>query len=652
MVVEPALVAIPQTEGEIEVLKESLRGNPLIMGSVMSHDFTTAPVIVYLDSLIDELATLMAIDSVLQAFPGRAEVLKGGLPYIRAAILDDVKRDGAILVPLALVIMLVLLRLAFREWRGVIIPFSIVIMSMSVAMGLPHLFGWKLSVISLLVPVMMIAIANNYGIHLIARYQEIDNSGAELSVRQIVTKLLGALRKPVVLTGLTTIAGVLGLLTHSIIPARQVGILTAIGIGYALLLSLLFIPAWLSYLPRPVKIEVTRRSASPDGSSGFLHRIARYVTTKAKSVVFVSILITVVLGTGIIFLKVDSNQENFFPDSHPVKRASIAINRSFGGSQSISVLVEADILDPDNMQAIDQWCNSVSGKPGVGSALSIATVIREMSKALFLPEETYHDSIPGSREALAQMVEIYNMSGDPDDFSPLVDLNYTRAHIMIRFSNPSARNIRRVLLSAADFKNRIDGTVLPGGYAYIMDEFSGRIVKGQIYSILSALATILVLLIMIFRSLKIGLIATLPIVASIIILLGIMGWTGIPIDPATALLSSIMIGVGVDYTIHFIWRYRSELERGLSAVDSAVKAVSTTGRGIVFNALSVITGFSVLLFSGFTSIRFFGYLVIISIGVCLISALVSVPAIFIMAQSSGLRAQGSGLRDYSITETN
>ena len=298
------------------------------------------------------------------------------------------------------------------------------------------------------------------------------------------------------------------------------------------------------------------------------------------------------------------------------------------------------------MQAIDEWCISVAGEPGVGSAISIATVIREMSKALFMPGEMYYDSIPRSREALAQMVEIYNMSGDPDDFTQLVDLNYTRAHIMIRFSDPSAQNIRRVLLSAGEFEKRIDGTIVTGGYAYIMDEFSGRIVKGQIYSILSALATIFVLLIMIFRSLKIGLIATLPMVASIIILLGIMGWTGIPIDPATALLSSIMIGVGVDYTIHFIWRYRSELEMGLSAVDSAVKAVSTTGRGIVFNAVSVITGFSVLVFSGFTSIRFFGYLVIISIGVCLISSLVSVPAIFIMAQGKALRpAQGAARRD-------
>jgi predicted RND superfamily exporter protein len=107
-----------------------------------------------------------------------------------------------------------------------------------------------------------------------------------------------------------------------------------------------------------------------------------------------------------------------------------------------------------------------------------------------------------------------------------------------------------------------------------------------------------------------------------------MGFTGIPLDPATALLSSLMIGVGVDYTIHFIWRYMEEM-RVTNPAESVQRTLVTTGRGIVFNALSVITGFSVLLFSGFTSIRFFGYLVLISIGVCMVSALLLVPAILL-----------------------
>jgi uncharacterized protein len=639
MLVDKALPFVPASDEEAEVVKSALRDNRLVMGSVMSDDFTAASVIVYLDNVVPEEVTLTSIDSLLAVYPGEAAVLRGGLPYIRRAIMVDVRRDGIILVPAALVIMLLLLLISFREWRGVVIPFTVVVLSMAVAMGLSPLLGWKLSILSLLVPVMMIAIANNYGIHLIARYQEIAHSGGELTVLQIITKLIQSLKKPVIFTGLTTIAGILGLLTHSIIPARQVGILTALGVGFALLLSLFFIPAWMSFLPRPATIKVNRNGAVPDGSGGYLLRIGRIVAANPRRVLVLSAILTVGLGSGILFLKVDSNQENFFPGSHPVKKASVVINRSFGGSQNVSIMVVADMLDPVNMKAVDEWCKAIEYEHGVGSVVSVAGVVREMSKALYDSSEVLFDAIPDSREALAQMVEIYNMSGDPDDFEQLVDLNYTRAHIMVRFNDPAAESIRSVVEKGSLLGNSIDGEVITGGYAYIMQEFAGKIVKGQFSSILFALTIIFVLLVLIFRSLKEGIIATLPLLVSIAILLGIMGWAGIALDPATALLSSVMIGIGVDYTIHFLWRHRTERIRGLSPADAAAKAIATTGRGIVFNALSVMTGFSVLIFSGFTSIRFFGYLVIISIGVCLVAALMLVPAMMIIAQGEGSGAK-------------
>jgi uncharacterized protein len=630
MVVEPAMAVVPTSSVEMERLKASLSENSLVMGSVISDDFTTAVIIVSLNDQHSETRLLTSIDSLIDKYPGSAEVLKGGLPYIRAAIMSDVRRDGLILVPLALVIMLFLLRLLFREWRGVVIPFTVVVMSLAFTMGLAPLFGWKLSVISLLVPVMLIAIANNYGIHLIARYQEIDRNNDNITVRHIITNLMRSLRQPVVFTGLTTMAGLLGLLTHSIVPARQVGILTAAGVGYALILSLLFIPSWLSLLPRPV-VKTSRKSDGLQRERGrWLNHIAAMVANNARMIFIVSMVATFVLGAGILFIRTDSNQENFFPPSHPIKMASNAINENFGGSQNISILIEADLLDPDNMMAIDQWSTGIAEKAGVGNVISIATAVREMSRALFMPGEQWYDGIPDSGDALAQIVELFNMSGDPEDFSQLVDLGYTKAQIIIRVNEPTHQNIREIIKSVAQLEENIKGTVTTGGYAYIMDEFAGRILKGQIYSILFALTTIFILLVIIFRSLKGGLIGTIPMAASVVILLGIMGWTGIPIDSATALLSSVMIGVGVDYTIHFIWRYCREIAEGKTPADSATTAVATTGRGIIFNALSVMAGFSVLALSGFTSIRFFGYLVIISVGVCLLSSLLTVPAIMIL----------------------
>ena len=244
-------------------------------------------------------------------------------------------------------------------------------------------------------------------------------------------------------------------------------------------------------------------------------------------------------------------------------------------------MIEGDILDPHNMKIIDEWCNTVEKEPGVGNVMSIARVMREMTKALFDSTEDNYNTIPESREALAQIVEIYNMSGDPDDFEQLVDLNYTKAHLMVRLNDPSSGNVRNVVALAGELEGKIKGRVVTGGYAYIMEEFAGKIVKGQISSIVFALTVIFILLVLIFKSLKKGLIAAVPLISSIAILLGIMGWMGIALDPATALLSSVVIGIGIDYTIHFMWRHESEVKNGLSSADAAAKAIATTGRGIV-----------------------------------------------------------------------
>ncbi|MEA1888103.1 MAG: MMPL family transporter [Bacteroidota bacterium] len=632
MIVDPAVKRFPENEHEIEILKDELKNNPLALGTVVSEDFKLSAIAATISREIDENITLTEIDSIVNANPGSAEVYYGGLPYIREAIMKDVKRDGLILVPLALLIMLGFLWLAFREWRGMVLPFTIVVLSIAFAMGLAPLLGWKLSILSLIVPIMLIAVANDYGIHMIAKYQELISDNHHDSNESIVRTMVRKLRLPVIFTGLTTIAGILGLLAHAIIPARHVGVLASVGIALAVLLSIFFLPAWLSLLPKS-KPLVGGDKISGSLLDRSLDRLANTVIAKPRRVIVISAVLTLVFVAGILLIRVDGNQENFFPKKHPVKQASMVINKNFGGSQSISVMLEGDIKDPDLLRTMDNWTGELKTMDGVGDSYSIATVLKEMTKALYNKNEEGYDRIPDSRQAVAQILEIYNMSGDPEDFERMVDFNYSKAHLMVRFENPETRVVRNALDKVYSLAERDNIDITVGGYAYIMLQFSDKIVTGQINSLIFAILIVLVLLSIIFRSFKGGLISTLPILASVIFLLGFMGITGIALDPATALLSSIMIGVGVDYTIHLLWRYKSELV--FSGHKEAIKkTLTTTGRGIVYNALSVMAGFSVLVFSGFTSIRFFGYLVLISIGVCLISTLFVIPSILLVFKPS------------------
>jgi len=202
----------------------------------------------------------------------------------------------------------------------------------------------------------------------------------------------------------------------------------------------------------------------------------------------------------------------------------------------------------------------------------------------------------------------------------------SKAHVLIRLSDPQNSIVRHVEDVIVSETKGMKADITIGGYAIIMTDFAVSVIKGQVYSLLFAVITVLLLLAIIFRSFRGGLTGIIPLAGSILILFGFMGLSGIALDAATALLSSIMIGVGVDFTIQYMWCFNTELRKDGDYKAATERSILTIGRSIIINAVSVMAGFSALMLSGFTSIRFFGYLVIISIGACLIGAILIIPA--------------------------
>jgi uncharacterized protein len=624
MVAEPLIGRIPADSSETAALLNRIKSNSLASGVVISPDLTTASITATIGEDVKETQTLERIDSVINANSGKAKVTTGGLPYIRRYIMKDVRRDAVIVVPFALLIMLLILKLTLGEWKRVFMPFGVVILSTAISMGLIPLLGWKLSIITLLVPIILVAVANNYGIYLAARHQEIGRNWTGTN-RDLIARLGGTLNMPILFSGLTTIAGILGLLTHSIIPARQVGVLAASGVTIALLMSLFLIPALL-YLQKPGKEMTQKQSSGPKLFDKILTKLSLLIVRHPGRILISSLVITIILSAGMIFLKIETNQENYFPPKHQVREASKTINEKFGGSQTISAMISGDIKSPDVLRAVDELTEKLSSENGVGKVFSISQAVREMTRAIFTEGEPGYDKIPDSREGIAQLFELYNMSGDQGDFDQLINQDYSKAHILIRLSNPTNDVINRVEKVIRESESSFPAEITLGGYAIIMSDFAESVIRGQVYSLLFAVVTVFLLLTFIFRSFRGGFTGTIPLAASILVLFGFMGITGIALDSATALLSSIMIGVGVDFTIQYMWCFNGELRSGLDHEASTVKAIRTIGRSIIINAFSVMAGFSALMFSGFTSIRFFGYLVFISIGACLIGAILVIPA--------------------------
>ena len=331
------------SQSDCEILK-----NRFARDIVISSDMTTASIAATINSQIDETETLQRIDSIISAHPGRAGILTGGLPYIRRYIMKDVRNDGLILIPAALIIMLLILKMTLGEWRSVLMPFSVVVLSTLISMGLIPLLGWKMSILTLLVPILLVGIANNYGIYLVARYQEIRHEDPCISGNAMLKELLQSLNMPIIFSGLTTIAGILGLLTHSVIPARQVGILAASGVTMALLMSLILIPA-LIYLSNPMTDIKNCKKGGKKFLNSTLSILSGLIVNYHGRILIISAVIILLISAGSILIKIDTNQENYFPAKHPVRKASDLINSKFGGSQTVSIMVTGDIKSPEVM---------------------------------------------------------------------------------------------------------------------------------------------------------------------------------------------------------------------------------------------------------------------------------------------------------------
>jgi predicted RND superfamily exporter protein len=443
MIVSPAVNKIPATQTERDSLRQELLDNELARDIVVSKDFRLSAIILSLKSDADKTDVYNKALGIIKKYPGEETILTGGLPAFMTVIANDIQKENMILIPVALIVMLVVLYSFFRQRRGVILPFAVVVVSIVFGMALLPIIGWKVTLLSILLPLMVVAFSNNYGLYLIAKYRELCSSGEKRTSKEIAVESLKALYKPILFTGLITIVGILGLLSHIMVPAKQIGIAAALAIAFSLVVTLLGIPAALSLMKLPPESH-----KKDDFSWKFLNKILRSMSQSIihhpRAILGVTFIITIIAFGCAFLVKVDSNQENMFGKSHPISQCSRLMNKYLGGSQNISFLVEGDIKDPKVLNKIEMYEDSLKKVPGVAHATSMADVIRVMSKALLDKGDKDYDRIPESRDAVAQYLELYSMSGNPDDFERLVDFNFEKTQVMVGINNGSTQIVNTI----------------------------------------------------------------------------------------------------------------------------------------------------------------------------------------------------------------
>lgn len=631
MIVDPVVESIPQTKVETEALRTSIVKNELAYKLVVSEDFRYSMILLTTNNSVTDAALIALVRTTLASVPGNEKVYITGQAFLRDEANKKISRDLMILLPIGLLVMLIFLWLSFREIKSVLLPFAVVIISIVISMAIIPLFGWELSLIGVLIPIMMLAIANNYGVHFMAKYQEMNADYPDKKMHSIINDTLKYLNKPVVLCGLTTIVGTLGLVAHLLLPASQMGIVASIGIAVALTLSLTFIPAVLSLLKKDKP-----HAGLGENPTGFFHnllsKVGTLVTEHPKRTLVFFALFFIASTLGLLQLNVAADSNKVLPANHEFNKAIAIANEHFGGNKTIDIMFSGDAKDPELLSRMDYYEKELKKNEHVGSVTSLATMVRTMSKALNDSTEAGFDRIPENRDAIAQYIELYAMSADAADFERFVNFDFTQTLMNVQYQANTLPEIEALLAEIDELLKNETAQYVVGGYSLIDKEISESVEMGQYYSLFFAFLAILILLSIIFKSFVGGIIGSIPLAFAVFCTFGLMGWFGIELNIVTALLSSISIGLGVDFTIHIFWRLKTEMQNDKTWPEAIKNTLLGIGRGISINAFSVMLGFSVLFLSVFSLIQSFAFLIIISLFLCLISALVFIPALSLLLQ--------------------
>lgn len=623
---------LPESEREREILRQKVSADDLLYGNIVSRDFRRTSIITALSGTNGNISdeTIYRLFTALKnKYEGPEEIHMAGLPLTRCETSRTMQSDMKRLLPLGIVLMIFLLVFSFKSWVGAFLPFAVVIMSIINTLGVMGLLGIKFSFISVLIPVMLIAIANDYSIHIIAHYYEEYNLSRTKDKNSILRKTLDHLQTPIFLAGITTVVGFLSLQSHLLPPARQLGLLASFGIILAFLLSVTFVPAALKLLDYPM---ILKQAGNSKGMNKILTGWGQFFIRHRKVYLTGSLIFIILIATGIPKIKVDTNPMHYFRKSSEIRVSNDIIDKYFGGSAQLNIKAEGDIKDPAFLHKMEKLVDYLENEPTVSRTISINDQLKKMNRA-FHGDSLQYEVLPETRNAVAQYLLLFSISGDEDDLSQFVNYEYSQAQILVRVNETSSVSMLKLLEDTRQFiKTELGNDNFPvvTGFVAIVGELVDMVVRGQMRSLILSIVIVSTLCALIFRSIIGGLLSIVPLTGAIIVVFGLMGHLGIELNVATAMLSSIMIGVGIDYTIHFLYRFRSEVQSGATAQEAVLRTLTTSGKGIIYNALSVIVGFCVLMFSGFLPIYFFGFLIVFSIAACLLGALSVMPALLVI----------------------
>ncbi|MBW2271954.1 MAG: MMPL family transporter [Deltaproteobacteria bacterium] len=643
--IEEFLGEVPEDPARLAELRSRALAEPSFVNALISSDGRIAGLLLEMDAYPEgEMDPRKEVPPVVREILARPEFNDLELHAVGGPLIDydiDVltAQESALFTAICILVQMAILLWVARGPRGVLVPVVVVVLATTWALGAIALYGFKLNIFIIMLPVLLICVGIGDSMHVIAEFQDQQDRG--LARRDALREAMGVVGWPCLLTSVTTAAGFLAFLAARIKPFREMGIYAATGVMIAVVLTYLLVPVLYSWgAERPRSREGRGDAPRDDVFDRLLGWVYRVVVAHPLPIVVFFIGLAAVALVGYSRLEIESNSVEMFSTDVPIRRAYDYVDANMGGSMSMEIMLDTGvtdgITDADFLHAMDELDRFVIDHPLTTKTTSILDVLRKMRRAFHENRPEFYD-IPTSREEASQYLLLYESSGG-EQKEKLVTFDQDIARLTARTRALDTRDARRFVAELEHFVAQrpelSDRVEITGMLAWVraMNDLIGQ---GQKRSFLTAFAVITVIMMLVLRSPGLGLISMLPNIFPVLISLGLMGLAGVYMDMGMMTFAAIIIGVAVDDTIHFFVRYRREFERAGSYEVALRETLASVGRPITFTTLTLTLGFSVLTLSDMRGLVHFGVLAGFAFSWALLADFFFAPAVLLLTRPLG-----------------
>jgi predicted RND superfamily exporter protein len=606
---------------------------------------------------------ILAIRSIMDRYRQDGVLFLGGVNMIADDMISFIKNDLRVFGTAVFLLLVLTIAVIFRRVYWVLLPMVVCAVSVMCTVGFLGWFGWEVTVVSSNFISLQLIITLAMTIHLMVRYRELATEEPNLSQHELVRATIQAMLRPCVYSGLTTMAGFASLIFCDIRPVINFGYIMVVGVAISILVPFLLLPAVLMLLPRD-------RPWSKRGTKWLLTpMLGRFTVAHGPAIIVASLVLLTVNAVGIRRLQVENCFINYFKSTTEIYQGMKVVDQQLGGTTPLDVIInfeqaavpeavpaEAEtgteaVFDqfkefdtaaqgaqekywftPEKMARVAAVHNYLDSLPETGKVLSVVTLVRMVERA-------------NGGEALDNVELALLFNQIPDQLRQIlvapyvsVEHNQVRLTVRIRDSDPALQRNELLKKIRADLTGRLGfqpGQARLTGILVLYDNMLQSLYTSQITTMGLATLSLMGAFVVLFRSLRIAIIAIFPNLLAISCVLGVMGWLGIPLDMMTITIAAIGVGLADDDTIHYIHRFKHEVETEGSYRAALHRSHDSIGRAIYYTTVTLVIGFSILSLSNFVPTIYFGLLTVLAITMALFASLTVLPQLLVVLKPYG-----------------